>query len=422
MLDIANDTRLAIDVIRIDGETQPRAEVNDEIVNDYAQQMNDGVAFPRVIVFFDGSEYWLADGFHRYHASKLNGNATIDADIREGTQRDAILYSVGANANHGLRRTNADKRRAVGTLLNDPEWVRWSNNTIAKHCAISLDLVNRMRNNLSLNDSLSEDRTYITKHGNFATMNISNIGQRHVETSLSSKFSPDYEQWQKDNASLGLDKFGYSQPATVPFTDETDNEDMWNVDIPHPESEVREVPKIIEYPMKSSTLVVLQSSESNEWFTPSQYVEAARELMGGIDVDPASNILANQVVQATTYYDIDTNGLDKPWHGRVWLNPPYGRDVSGSNQNVWSNRLLVQYKAGITKEAVLLVNANTEAKWFQPLYDYLICLTNHRIRFYTNDGTPNQPTQGNALIYLGPQQERFIQIFRQFGRIVKAVD
>ena len=166
----------------------------------------------------------------------------------------------------------------------------------------------------------------------------------------------------------------------------------------------------------------LTSSESNEWYTPAQYVEAARQLMGGIDVDPASNATANKIIKALTYYDIESNGLDKPWYGRVWLNPPYGRDNGGSNQEVWSHRLLEQYETGITKEAVLLVNANTEAKWFQPFYDYLICLTNHRIKFYSTDGTPNQPTQGNALIYLGHQQERFIEIFKQFGRIVKAVD
>jgi ParB-like chromosome segregation protein Spo0J len=166
----------------------------------------------------------------------------------------------------------------------------------------------------------------------------------------------------------------------------------------------------------------LISSESNEWYTPAQYVDAARQLMGGIDVDPASNEHANKIVQATTYYDAETNGLDKPWVGRTWLNPPYGRDNGGSNQEVWSHRLLEQYKSGITKEAVLLVNANTEAKWFQPFYDHLICFTNHRIKFYSTDGTPNQPTQGNALIYLGNNQDRFIEIFKQFGRIVKAVD
>lgn len=240
-------------------------------------------------------------------------------------------------------------------------------------------------------------------------------------------YFPDFEQWQKDNVSLGLDEFGDVLPVAIPFTEESDNDDSWADDVPSIQLEAKPAPAYVPAPdpiisTKSTVLTALQSSESNEWFTPAQYADAARELMSGVDIDPASNATANEVIKATMYYDIDSNGLDKPWHGRVWLNPPYGRDLAGSNQDVWSRRLIEQYKAGITTEAILLVNANTEAKWFQPLYDYLICLTNHRIKFYTNDGTPSQPTQGNALIYLGAQQERFVQVFKQFGRIVKAVD
>jgi hypothetical protein len=166
----------------------------------------------------------------------------------------------------------------------------------------------------------------------------------------------------------------------------------------------------------------LQMSESNEWYTPGQYVEAARLLMGSIDIDPASNTLANETIQAATYYDIGMNGLDKDWAGRVWLNPPYGKSEGAeSNQELWSRRLIEQFQSGITIEAVLLVNANTEAKWFQPLYDYLICFTNHRIRFYNTEGTSSQPTQGNALIYFGPQKARFTELFKQFGPIVRRI-
>jgi hypothetical protein len=204
-------------------------------------------------------------------------------------------------------------------------------------------------------------------------------------------YRPTFEQWQRDNIALGLDAFA------DPIREE------------------------VALPVKSATLMALQSSESNEWFTPAQYVNAARELMGNIDIDPASNALANEVIQATNYYDIDTNGLDKQWTGRVWLNPPYGRDGGGSNQEVWSHRLIEQYNAGLTIEAVLLVNANTEAKWFQPLYDYLICFTNHRIRFYNTNGESSQPTQGNALVYLGKQRRRFIELFNSFGVIVRKV-
>lgn len=166
----------------------------------------------------------------------------------------------------------------------------------------------------------------------------------------------------------------------------------------------------------------LQTSESNEWYTPSIYIEAVRELMGEIDIDPASNAYVNEkIVKATTYYNIEANGLSKKWNGRVWINPPYGYASGSNNQGTWSHYLIRQFEDGITKEAVLLVNANTEAKWFQPLYDYLICFTNHRIRFYNIDGISSQPTQGNAFVYFGHQRQRFIQVFKQFGTIVRKV-
>lgn len=176
-------TPLRIDLIRIDGGTQPRAHLNPETVTEYANAMaDDGCVFPPVTVFYDGADYWLADGFHRVAASKEAGFADIDADVRQGTRRDAVLFSVGANADHGLRRTNEDKRRAVLTLLNDSEWGQWSAREIARRCGVHHQLVERLRPEVasSLDDSSSErpsERTYTTKHGTVATMQVGNIGR-----------------------------------------------------------------------------------------------------------------------------------------------------------------------------------------------------------------------------------------------------
>lgn len=165
-----------IDISRINkkGGTQSRASVNLDVVSDYADAVKDGAQFPPVVVFFDGSEYWLADGFHRYEAFARAGASEIHADVRQGTRRDAILYSVGANAHHGLRRTNDDKRRAVMVLLNDAEWSKWSANQVAKQCGVSHTFVNGLKSSLETNSS--EPRTYTTKHGGQATMNTANIG------------------------------------------------------------------------------------------------------------------------------------------------------------------------------------------------------------------------------------------------------
>jgi len=160
------------------------------------------------------------------------------------------------------------------------------------------------------------------------------------------------------------------------------------------------------------------SWKSIEYYTPRKYVEAARAVMGSIDCDPASNDLANQIVQATVYYTKETNGLNKPWRGNVWLNPPYGKEGNKANQLTWSQRLIESYQAGITKQAVLLVTAAVETKWFQVLMDYPFSFPARRINFYTPDGTEGGATCASAFFYLGPNIVKFRQVFRQFGRVV----
>ncbi len=141
--------------------------------------------------------------------------------------------------------------------------------------------------------------------------------------------------------------------------------------------------------------------------------------MGEIDVDPASCAQANETVKATTYYDIDTNGLDKEWIGRVWMNCPYGRDGGDSNQATWTQLLIEQYQTGIITEAVVLVHSATDTFWFQRLFQFPICFTDHRIRFTSPVESRSGPTHGSALVYLGPQPERFAEVFSQFGTVVK---
>src|SRR5262249_41171412 len=123
----------SVDLSRIkDAGAQMRAEMRPETVSAYAGAMLNGADFPPVIVFQDGSDYWLGDGYHRVAAARKIERETIEAEIREGTARDAILCGIGANATHGLQRTQADKRRAVERLLSDLEWARWSDRKIGE--------------------------------------------------------------------------------------------------------------------------------------------------------------------------------------------------------------------------------------------------------------------------------------------------
>ena len=134
--------------IRIDGGTQTREKLNEATVKEYVEAINAGATFPPVTLFFDGSNYWLADGFHRFFATKKAGKKQIHEDITPGTQRDAVLHSLGANTSHGLPRSNKDKKRAVETLLNDPEWSKWSSRAIAEKCVVSHSYVSTLRDKM----------------------------------------------------------------------------------------------------------------------------------------------------------------------------------------------------------------------------------------------------------------------------------
>ena len=170
-------TLLQAALIRTDGGSQPRALIDITVVEDYADQISRGATFPPLIVYYDGEHHWLADGYHRYYArSDVLGEAEVEAEVRMGTRRDAVLHAVGANSEHGLRRTNEDKRRAVMMLLEDEEWAQWSDREIAGRCSVSPEMVHGLRRT-SL-PTVGSERTYTTRHGTVASMDISRIGRR----------------------------------------------------------------------------------------------------------------------------------------------------------------------------------------------------------------------------------------------------
>ena len=164
--------KIQLKSVRLDGGTQPRQFINEDVVNDYSELLLDDVKFPPIVVFNDGANYWLVDGFHRFHANKKAGFLDIEAEVHDGTRRDAVLWSVGANSVHGLRRTNEDKRKAVLTLLNDLEWSEWSDSEIARHCHVSHVYVGRVKKTIGLEQA---EKKYTTKHGTVATMKTDNM-------------------------------------------------------------------------------------------------------------------------------------------------------------------------------------------------------------------------------------------------------
>lgn len=159
---------LNLDLIRIDGGTQPRVKIDLDVIDEYAAAFENGDEMPAIDVFFDGAEYWLADGFHRYHGAKKHGMLTFSAKVHAGTLRDAVLFSVGANATHGLKRSNEDKRNAVTKLLKDEEWSKWSARAIADKCGVSHQFVINVRpETVSTVDTVSKVK-FLTPTGKVA--------------------------------------------------------------------------------------------------------------------------------------------------------------------------------------------------------------------------------------------------------------
>jgi ParB-like chromosome segregation protein Spo0J len=151
--------KLDIKKIRIDGGTQSRVAISEDTVMDYTEALLDGVQMFPVIVFFDGKEYWLADGFHRYHAHARAKLKEMDCEIKNGTKRDAKIFSWSANAKHGLRRSNADKRKIVIEALEDIELAGEDARTIAKLCAVSPTQVFRIKNSLNIDRKVPRPMT-----------------------------------------------------------------------------------------------------------------------------------------------------------------------------------------------------------------------------------------------------------------------
>jgi hypothetical protein len=141
---------MRLDKIRIDGGTQARAKMSDETIRNYADALKDGVEFPPVLVFHDGVDYWLADGFNRYYAHKEIKRTEIEAEVRRGNILDAKLYACGANSAHGQPRTSADKRNAILLVLNEPAWKAMSEREVARACNVSHTLVQVVKRSLAL--------------------------------------------------------------------------------------------------------------------------------------------------------------------------------------------------------------------------------------------------------------------------------
>jgi len=184
---------------------------------------------------------------------------------------------------------------------------------------------------------------------------------------------------------------------------------------------------------QKQSMSLLVSSKTNDWNTPPEYIEAAREVMGGIDLDPASNEVANRIVRATRYFTLEGDGLKMEWDGRCFLNPPYGKTGNSSNQSLWSRKALEEYAKGNISECVFLSKCTPGYAWWDWLFCDVrptVCITRDRIAFIKpewirTDNSIDYPKKGDlrskaasSFWYIGEDDGKFTKVFSRFGRVI----
>ena len=162
--------------------------------------------------------------------------------------------------------------------------------------------------------------------------------------------------------------------------------------------------------------LINQDSGKVEYYTPSWIIESAREVMGSIDLDPASNAKANETVKAWLYYHKSVDGLACDWFENVWLNHPFSR----KGNRFWIQKLIKEFTEDRVKQACCITFASTSEKWFQPLMQYPQCYFNKRVNYI--DGLTGKEvkgvTKGSVVTYLGPNVQKFYEVFKQYGNVM----
>lgn len=158
---------------------------------------------------------------------------------------------------------------------------------------------------------------------------------------------------------------------------------------------------------------------NNEWYTPAEYIEHARSVIGEFDLDPASSEIANAAVRAKAFYTEEDDGLSLSWHGSVWLNPPYAQPAIGQ----FIEKAIHEFGSGAVDRMIVLTHNYTDTRWFQAAAQAAdaICFTKGRIRFESPTGEKAAPTQGQAFFYFGDDINQFHAVFSDIGLVVQVL-
>jgi hypothetical protein len=186
-------------------------------------------------------------------------------------------------------------------------------------------------------------------------------------------------------------------------------EDQWVCLSPEPLPQFSFVEKYFE-------MDNLKLNRKEEWYTPEDLIIKVREVIGDIDLDPASTKQANEIIKARRFYSLEDDGLTKHWSGVVYCNPPYNKNIGK-----FGLKLLDHYEANEVDRAILLVKSQgTDTRWFQRMLEVCTtCFVKGRIRFWTIEGEGNfNPTFGSVFFYMGEDKQIFESHFQDIGVVV----
>lgn len=366
-------TTFSLANIRTDGGTQPRAALSPEVIGEYAEALEAGALFPPVVVFYDGSEYWLADGFHRFYAHARTGRSWIEAEVRQGTLEEAQWYSFSVNQTHGLRRTNEDKRRAVEGAL-----MAWSKrfglrpvncSEIARHTGVSIGMVTgyarEMESNLQ-NCKIAPTVTNDTSH-----------------TPTPYRKDPAYQKYTQELAAFEADPSQGTPLAEF----ERQLRDDWNRSAFRPDGDkYREYAEEETEPAPIAAPAWYQSSASDDWWTP-QWLFELLDAEIGFETDVCAS---DANAKCGRYFTREQDGLAQAWTGKCWMNPPYGRS-GGVSIYAWIEKAHDAALAGAT--VACFIPARTDTTWWWDFCIYgEVRFLKGRVKFANSDSIAPFPS------------------------------
>lgn len=384
-----------IEIVRFDqlhpDSVQPREQMDLTAIADYSAAMllgEDGQLidlrgddWAPIVVYCDtDGKRWLADGFHRVRAAREAGHQGMQAMVFSGGKSDALLHAVGANVRNGVRITNADKRRAVGLLLGDARLSAKKDTEIAALVGVSQPFVSKMRGEL-------RQRT------------------RAVQTA---------ERAREDRAEEGGgggegydNRYSEAAPAPLQFDIE---ETIAQKQRLQAEEEEEAAERRAEAERKRR-----QQEIHDSWSTPPEFLETiVRPILGTIDLDPASNSAAQEIVEATRWWDAEANGLTQEWEGNVWLNPPYSHPLVEQ----FAMKAIEEVKSGRVEQLLILVNSATTTGWWHALAKAcdVVAFPLGRIEFWSPHGIDGNGNRNSSTVfYFGKRDFTVFRHLREQG-------